>query len=275
MAVLLSRRRQVEIRRQWQLLCLAIMFFTRLPVGGGLIYSEQRMNQANRYFSLVGLLLGLLVAFSYQLLAMLFPIALALVLTLIISVLLTGAFHEDGLADMADGIGGGYSPQARLTIMKDSRIGTFGAISLLLALALKFVLWLNLAQQTLLLPSVIVAYSLSRALAASFIYNTPYVSDTKLSKSKPLATKQSQQELVILFSVALISAVILFNNIVGFYWLLVKLVLILMLFRGIFRRWLIARLGGFTGDCLGAAQQLSELLIYLVVVSHLFTQGSS
>ncbi len=275
MVFLLTNRQQVFLRRQWQLFLLALMFFTRFPVGQGLKYSKHRMNQANRYFSLVGIVLGMLVALSYLLFAQYFPVSIALVLAMVVSVLLTGAFHQDGLADMADGIGGGYTPDARLAIMKDSRIGTYGAITLVLALLLQFQLWLVLAESGYFLIAVILAYSLSRALAASLIYNTDYVADSASSKSKPLAAKQSKAELMVLLGIAALPVGYLLIVIENPVSLVVKLVLTLFLFRYGFRRWLIARLGGFTGDCLGAAQQLSELIIYLVLVNHFMAEVAS
>ncbi|WP_448563471.1 adenosylcobinamide-GDP ribazoletransferase [Thalassotalea ganghwensis] len=253
------------LRKQWQLFCLAVMFFTRLPVPRSTSYSHALMNQANRYFSLVGLLLALLLAVFYQLLTSYLPSSVSVILLMIFSVALTGAFHEDGLADMADGIGGGMSPEKRLSIMKDSRLGTYGTITLMLTLALKFALWSHLAALSLILPSIFLAYSLSRALSSSLIFNTPYVSDTDTSKSKPLASKQTLGELLIgvLFGIL---PLYLFIDIAGFGKFIAALAFTLVVFRSTFRYWLIKRIGGFTGDCLGAAQQISELLIYVVII---------
>ncbi|WP_024373089.1 adenosylcobinamide-GDP ribazoletransferase, partial [Vibrio natriegens] len=93
-------------RYQWELFLLAVSFFSRLPVPANLPYSEARMNQAGRYFALVGVVLGLLCAATFWLLSLVFPASVSIVLTMVFSLLLTGAFHEDGLTDMADGIGG-------------------------------------------------------------------------------------------------------------------------------------------------------------------------
>jgi len=269
----LTKRQLVIIRYQWQLFCLALMFFTRLPVAKNLPYSEKRMNQANRYFSLVGIVVGTIVAIAYYLVSALFPQQVAIVLAMMISVFLTGAFHEDGLADMADGIGGGYNQEKRLLIMKDSRIGTYGAVTLCLALLLKFILLVELAQIAVIIIALIVANALSRALAASLIFDTQYVSDVDTSKSKPLAAKQSKQELWLLMVIAIIPCLLLPYFFEQPFTLLVTLGLVLAVVRFIFRRWIIARIGGFTGDCLGAAQQISELFIYLVLVQHVSTVG--
>jgi adenosylcobinamide-GDP ribazoletransferase len=98
-----------KIKAQFNLFYLALSFFTRLPVPKSMHYSEALLNKANRYFSLVGLVIGILLVLSYSLLSTFLPVTIVILLTMILSLLLTGAFHEDGLADMADGIGGAFA----------------------------------------------------------------------------------------------------------------------------------------------------------------------
>ncbi|KGJ93082.1 adenosylcobinamide-GDP ribazoletransferase [Colwellia psychrerythraea] len=254
-----------KIIEQLNLFYLALSFFTRLPMPKTIYYSEALLNKANRYFSLVGVVTGGILALAYVLFNCFFPINIAILLTMAISLLLTGAFHEDGLADMADGIGGAFTIEKRLTIMKDSRIGTYGAVTLVMTLLLKFTLLVKLAEQgsNHLLFAIILAEVLSRALAGSLISYMPYVSDIEQSKSKPLAQSQSLSELTLLLFIG-ITPLIFYPSEVIF-----TLLIILVLFRYLFKRWLMAKIGGFTGDCLGAGQQLSELLIYLTLVSYI------
>jgi adenosylcobinamide-GDP ribazoletransferase len=263
-----------QFKAQLNLFYLALSFFTRIPVPKTMSFSPELLNKANRYFSLVGLFLGIMLAACFYVLSLLFPLSIVVLLTLIISLLLTGAFHEDGLADMADGVGGAFEVKKRLAIMKDSRLGTYGAATLFLALLLKFQLLLVLAENDiwLVIGAIILAASLSRAVAGSFISALPYVSDEEGSKSKPLAQAQSKQELYVLFSVGLVPLIFFPLSVI------VITLAVLLLFRWYFKGWLLKQLGGFTGDCLGAAQQLSELLIYLVLVAyfvHDFSQGIS
>lgn len=251
------------MKYQWQLFLLALGFFSRLPVPHDTPYSEERMNRAGRYFSTVGILLGLLCASVYVLLSWLLPAEVALVLMMVFSLLLTGAFHEDGLTDMADGIGGGMTVQRRLTIMKDSRIGTYGASALIMALLGKWVFLSELINQTTtsdLFMIIVAAYAFSRGIAASLIYDMSYVSDPDTSKSKPLANKQTRSETLFLIGVGLIPSFWF-----GLEWSFVLLVSGFIV-RGLLKRWLIKRIGGFTGDCLGAAQQLVELSSYLLFI---------
>jgi adenosylcobinamide-GDP ribazoletransferase len=247
---------------QLNLFYLALSFFTRLPVPNSMEYSSELLNQSNRYFSLIGLLLGSILALCFYLFTFVFPLHVNILLVMVMSLLLTGAFHEDGLTDMADGIGGAFETERRLEIMKDSRIGTYGAATLILSLALKFSLLLTLAQHSTfsLISGLLVGYALSRTLAASLISALPYVSDENHSKSKPLAQSQSKQDIVILILVGVIP-LMLFSISTSLI-----IIITLLFFRFCFVRWLIAKVGGFTGDCLGAGQQISELLIYLVLV---------
>ncbi|PKH86710.1 adenosylcobinamide-GDP ribazoletransferase [Colwellia sp. Bg11-28] len=265
MSVSVNEPLKNKVAAQLNLFYLALSFFTRLPVPKTMHYSEALLNKANRFFSLVGLVTGLLLALSYVCFSTFLPANISILLTMTISLLLTGAFHEDGLADMADGIGGAFTIEKRLTIMKDSRIGTYGAVTLVMALSLKFTLLVNLAEQDSnhLLLAIILAEVLSRAVAGSLISSMPYVSDIEQSKSKPLAQAQSSSELTILLLIGL-APLIFYSSEVIF-----SLLIVLVLFRWLFKQWLMARIGGFTGDCLGAGQQLSELLIYLTLVSYI------
>ena len=250
---------------QLNLFYLALSFFTRLPIPQNVNYTSDLLNQSNRYFSLVGLLLGIIIAGTFYIFSFIFPLSINILLIMVVSLLLTGAFHEDGLTDMADGIGGAFEPEQRLTIMKDSRIGTYGAVTLIMAMTLKFSLLLALAQNNhfSFIAAVLLSYPLSRTLAASLISALPYVTDENDSKSKPLAQVQSKLDLFILVLVSVIPSFLFSLNIVC------MVALTLLLFRVAFIRWLKAKIGGFTGDCLGAAQQIAELLIYLVLVAFL------
>lgn len=249
-----------KLKYQFELFLLALSFFSRIPVPSSLPYSSERMNQSGRYFALVGILLGSICAGIYSLLSLFLTPDICVFLTMVISLMLTGAFHEDGLADMADGIGGGMTVERRLLIMKDSRIGTYGSSALIMSLLGKYVLLTSAAQFVSIIPVWLVGYTLSRSIASSFIYNTPYVSDSDTSKSKPLAHKQSYSELAIVIITGLLPCVLLDGALV------MALICFALVFRSLFKRWLIRRLGGFTGDCLGASQQLMELSIYLIIV---------
>lgn len=251
---------------QWRIFRLAIQFFTRIPVGDIADFKETDLNKASRYFSAVGLVLAGLLSAFYGLFIDVIPAVVTVVLLLVVSALLTGAFHEDGLADMADGIGGGFTIQRRLEIMKDSRLGTYGTLTIVLSTLLKVTLLFSLAELNLLVFALFLASGLSRAVAASLISDTPYVSEDLQAKSKPLAQQQSRTDCLVLFAIACFPLLFVPKSLV-FMPLVLTLMVTLWVFRWCFRQWIISRLGGFTGDCLGGAQQIAELLIYLVVLA--------
>lgn len=251
-----------KIREELNLFYLALSFFSRLPVPKSMVYSPVLLNQSGRYFSAVGLVLALILVVVYTIIYPYFNHAINILLIVICSLLLTGAFHEDGLADMADGIGGGMTVEKRLLIMKDSRIGTYGAVALFMALALKISLLITLANMNFIVPALIISYPLSRAVTASLIFDMDYVADVDTSKSKPLASKQTLKELTLLLSIGLVPLLLLLPILSS-----MAVLGVLLVFRQGFKSWLIARLGGYTGDCLGACQQVNELLIYLLLIA--------
>ncbi len=260
-----------KVRLQFNLFFLALSFFTRLPVPKGVTYSDALLNQANRYFSLVGLCVGVIVAVFFYLISHFLPINISVALTMVFSLLITGAFHEDGLADMADGIGGAFEKDKRLLIMKDSRIGTYGTVTLFSSLLLKFTLLVELAnfERMSLFVAIILSASLSRAVAASLIRAMPYVTTDGESKSKPLASKQTSDELAILLVFGALPLLLYPVEII------VSMLAVLAIFQRLFSAWLLRKISGFTGDCLGAAQQISEVIIYFILVIYYVNLAST
>ncbi|WP_286233536.1 adenosylcobinamide-GDP ribazoletransferase [Thalassotalea sediminis] len=260
------------VTRQWRMFRMACQFFTRIPVGNISHFQASELNKATRYFSLVGLLVGTILFAFYLMFSLFLPVNVAIVLIMIVGTLLTGAFHEDGLADMADGMGGGFTVEAKLAIMKDSRLGTYGAITLFLALMLKFTLLTQIADTAFMAFALLFAHGFSRGIAASLIISTPYVSEEKGSKSKPLAQQQGLLDCLIVLVVGVLPLILLPETLANLGFIMTMFG-VLWLFRVLFRQWLTLRLGGFTGDCLGACQQIAELFIYLIIVA--FTMGGN
>ena len=126
------------IKKEIELFLLALSFFTRIPVSKKLDYTEEKLSKSTKYFSLIGLIVGAFSMGIYWSSSFVFSKEISILLSMVASVLMTGAFHEDGLADVCDGFGGGWSRERILSIMKDSRIGTFGFVGLLLVMLLKF-----------------------------------------------------------------------------------------------------------------------------------------
>ena len=245
------------MKQQFNLFFLALGFFSRIPMPRWIDYSPENLNRASRYFTLVGWLLGGLVALVFLAADYLFSNSISLWLAMAFSLLLTGAFHEDGLADTADGFGGAFAREKKISIMKDSRIGTYGATALVMALLGKYLLLIENAQIAL---SIVIAYALSRAVAASLVFDMRYVADDDGSKSKPLANNQSRTDLIILLATCLPVFLLL-------PWQKAVLIIAtLILLRYAAKFYFQKQIGGYSGDCLGAAQQISELTIYALLL---------
>jgi adenosylcobinamide-GDP ribazoletransferase len=247
------------LRRETDRFLLSLQFFTRIPIPARVPYSESELNQAAVYFPLIGTLIGMLCAQVYWGASMLWPVPIAILLSMVFSLLLTGCFHEDGLADCMDGMGGGWDRERILAIMQDSRLGTYGATALIGTLAGKFLL-LNALPTALIIPIMILAHAVSRLNAASMMLTEAYARPE--GKAKPLAVQMSPMGLLIAATLALLPFI--WVEIPGLFWLAL---LPLIALRFWFARWLRKWIGGFTGDCLGALQQLSELTFLLGVLA--------
>jgi len=251
------------LRRELELFFTALGFFTRIPVPGWVPWSTERLNHSARYFALVGWVVGLAGALAFLLAAWLLPASVAVLLAMAVTIRLTGAFHEDGWADTCDGFGGGWEKLQVLTIMKDSRIGTYGSVGLLLMLGTKAVALTELARHGLAAPAIalLVAHPLSRFASTSLIHLLPYVREDETSKSKPLARRLETRELQIAAACGLTPLLLLE------LWQIPVLLLAVLLVSAWAARTFMRRLGGYTGDCLGAAQQATELTCYLVLLA--------
>lgn len=266
---------------------LSLQFFTRIPVTGRLAdwvgFSPAMLRASAGHFPGVGVLIGALVAcLTTLLLAWLPPSAfsplVAAVLGTVFSVMLTGAFHEDGLADIADGLGGSQDRARALEIMKDSRVGAFGAIAVVLALIAKVALLalLGSISPQWMVMGIFAAHVVSRSWPLLLIRLMPHVGDAAGSKSKPLADQISVAALVSAFiwcfmALALVIIAQAAMNYVAAsaanLWVpampLLAGVSVSALAFAYMGRLLWRRLQGFTGDGLGATQQVCEIAFYL------------
>ena len=265
---------------------LSLQFFTRIPVTGRLAdwvgFSPAMLRASAGHFPGVGLLVGgLLAFFTAGLLALLPPTGsaplVAAALGTALGVLLTGAFHEDGLADVADGLGGSADRDRALVIMKDSRVGAFGAIAVMLMLLCKVALLALLGDISapLMVAALFVAHVVSRTWPLLTIRMLPHVGDVAGSKSKPLADQISGLALGtgLLWCVsafALAAYVLSRTDLLaidvsehGLLQVLFNAMLVSLAAWAVLTRWFWRRLGGFTGDCLGATQQVCEVAFYL------------
>ena len=240
------------IQLNWQYFLTAVMFFTRVPIKlNG--FEEAHLNKSTRYFTLVGILVGMVGAATFWLSDILLPQEIAILVSMAATVLFTGAFHEDGLADAIDGLGGGWTREQVLTIMVDSRIGSYGAIGLVLVLLTKYQS-LSYQSSAFIPASIIAAHALSRLCAVLVMFTQGYVKAE--GKAKPLATQLSIPELMLATFFGLLPMMFLEMK------FLVALLPVIIVW-GWFSLKIKSRIGGYTGDCLGAMQQLTEMTFYV------------
>lgn len=282
------------LAQEVRLFFTALQFFTRVPVPAWVGFQSEWLQQCVRYFPLVGALVGLWGACVLATASLWWPPAVAVVLSMAATIWLTGGFHEDGWADTCDGLGGAVSRDRALTIMKDSRLGAYGGMGLVLMLGLKAVVLASLVtphpnelneaetshvHQVLLgwtLMGLIWAHTVSRWAPVALTALLPYGGDPDHAKAKPLALQASVGSVLAASAWVVLVAVGLLLALHQAGWPMPTLLRCLAWSGGVVlvvvvycRHWFMRRLGGFTGDTLGASQQLAEvacLLAWLAVV---------
>ena len=260
------------MNRQLALFMTAVQFLTRLPTPEIKAFESSWLARSARYFPLVGLLVGAINTAAWWLASRRLPASVAVGLSLAVSLLATGAFHEDGFADACDGFGGGASAERVLSIMKDSRVGAFGAIGIVMLLGLKWATLVGISEPdagvALFAPLVIGAHVMSRWCAGALMWSLPYVRPEVGSKSRQVAQGFTAREwwvggLMALAAFAPVAAACVRERGAIVLWALLagaaSAAAAAWAAAGYFRR----RIGGHTGDCLGAAQQMCELCFLL------------
>jgi adenosylcobinamide-GDP ribazoletransferase len=246
------------MKKEIRIFLSAVMFLTRIRVPSTVDHSPEYLQQAPRYFPVIGWIVGAISALFYLVGARFISADAGVIAAMIAGLLVTGAFHEDGFADVCDGFGGGWTKEKILEIMKDSRIGAYGAIGLIVLLGSKFILIKELPAFTPIL-AILCAHSLSRLMPVLVMQTktSTYAGVGDRSKSGAMTGRR-------LKTAGLIQAIVLalapFAFLPWHYLLVIAPVLYgTFELNRYFKRWI----GGYTGDCLGAIQQVSELIIYL------------
>jgi len=252
-----------------RLFLVALQFLTRLPVRLGR-FEPAWLNDCVRHFPLVGALVGAVGALVLVGAAQFWPAWIAALLALATTVALTGGFHEDGLADTFDALGGVVGRDKALAIMKDSRIGSYGALALGLSLLLRAALLAVLAARPLpgALAALLASHAFARAAAVGVMASLPYGGDAEHAKAKPLALAVAPRNFGIALGWCVLLGLVLAA--LGVPW--VRLLLALAaaaVVALLMRAWLGRRLGGYTGDGLGATEQLAEIAVLLAFTAAL------
>jgi adenosylcobinamide-GDP ribazoletransferase len=287
------------LRQEFLIFLAAVAFFTRIPCSNQVVYSKEYLAKSSRYLPLIGWIVGAVGALVIWIGTVFLPLPLTVLLSMTATILITGAFHEDGFMDVCDAFGGGWTKEQILTIMKDSCVGVFGVIGVVMLLGVKF--FSLMALPVRLLPVILIAgHSLSRFVSISLLYTHDYVREDSSSKSKPLVHRITSGEFFIatFFGVMpLILLSLLLNSpplvdspppnlphqgggitdsppLVGGVrggglWIPIVCLITIGLTRWYLGRYFTRRIGGYTGDCLGAMQQITEVVFYLTLASFL------
>ncbi len=238
-----------------------VMFLTRIPCPAWVGHDSEYLARSTVWFPLIGALIGAWGGAFYLLGRMGWEAAVvAVLLSTVATVWLTGAFHEDALADACDGFGGGWSKDDILRIMKDSRVGSYGVAGLVLVMGLK-VAALSALSPGDALRALVAAHVLGRWSSLPLIWRYEYVRESD-AKGKPFAASVTPMRLI----VGSAMAAVLVGATLGMRAIPAAAAVLAVTWIGgrYFKRWI----GGITGDCLGAANQVAEMAVYLVLAFH-------
>lgn len=236
---------------------VAMQFMTRLPVSRVVQYSPDALAQSVVFFPAIGLLVGAGGAGLYLLLSPHVSRDIVVVLVLVYLVAVTGGLHEDALGDAADGFGGGREKDRVLAIMRDSRIGSFGAIAITLGLLARFVFLTNVAPGKFV-GVFIAGQVLGRWTALPLAFFLPPARDHEPGQGKLIARRITPMWFVAGTLLALVIVALALRT--EALWAALVAAMIAGISGWYYRR----RIGGITGDCLGATNQLAEIAVYLM-----------
>ena len=247
------------------ILLATLIFFTRLPFWRLTDVPAEDFKRVVPRWPLVGWLTGGLMALTIWLSSHFLPLTVAWILALVVRLVLTGCLHEDGLADFIDGFGGGTTRERTLAIMKDSHIGTYGVIGLIVYFALLLQLPSVLSRDTLMLV-VLCGDCWAKCCAAQLINFLPYARTEETAKNKTVYERMKLPELLLCFFFGLAPA-FLYTFALGWLPLRFLLLMLVPLVVLALMTWLMRRrIQGYTGDCCGATFLLCELFLYLAVL---------
>jgi adenosylcobinamide-GDP ribazoletransferase len=233
---------------------VAFAFLTRIPIKHG---SEVNITRSAVWFPLVGFIIGLVTGATYLLLSNLLPSLPASAIAILLGVLISGSFHQDGLADIFDGLVGGWDKKQRLEILKDSRHGTYGVTTLVLQFILQIVV-LGEFSPIEGMVALIAMHTLAR-LAPIFLMLAPAAEGSQgmgASLSREVTLKQVAGSLLLTF--------ILLSSFIGLYLLPMMILMLAIIF--LFYLYVKAKIGGIVGDALGAAEQIAETSILITLL---------
>lgn len=249
------------IMRELNRFLLAVQFLTAVPVPRQTQLDDDWLPRSAKYFPLIGAMIGVVAGVVALVTSAFVPEPVPMVLGLAIVTVLTGALHEDGLADSADGLFGGRDRARRLEIMKDSRVGNYGVLALLICFALKGAALLSLDQMSIA-RLLIASLAASRLAVVLTMASLAYAGDPQDSKIKLSPQNISGNELLIAIVLGLLPGLLVLR-VPTFAWASLIAAAVALCVALLARR----RIGGYTGDVLGAVEQIYQATFLVVAAA--------
>lgn len=235
---------------------LAVQFMTRIPININLDVKREDFKDTVKFFPIIGLIVGCFEAFVYYICSKILSNNLASFITILSHIVITGGIHIDGLSDTIDGIFSGRSKQKILEIMKDSRVGTFGALAIIFLVVGKIIMLIDMPEDSIII-AIILAPVISRTMNIFLMYNRKYAREEEGMGDLFIGVLDKKN-----YIICLISCIIIIIAIGGLYSIIIFT--ISFIFTKLFRSYIEKKIEGLTGDILGASSELNEFLIYLL-----------
>lgn len=237
---------------------LMIQFLTRIPINISIDIKEENFIKGVKFFPIVGLIIGMINFLVYKAALVVLPIQIAVILAVLSNIMVTGALHLDGIADTCDGIFSARSRERMLEIMKDSRIGTNGAVAMFFDLALRIGILLSISEVHTA-KAILLSPVLARTFMVILMYSSVYArSEGGLGNT--FIGKVHLKDTFITAVIGIIMGVLIFGYSVG---IIIGINLIVIL---LYKTYISSKIGGFTGDTLGASNEISEIVVFLVIL---------
>ena len=249
------------IVREWRLFLVALQFLTRIPINSVPGFTEDWLVRCAKYFPLVGAMVGAICGIVALGTTAFFPDPLPVLFTILAGIIVTGALHEDGLADTIDGFGGGTTRESVLEIMRDSRLGTYGAIGLVSVLAIKVAALMSMDPMSIM-RVLIAAHAIGRLAGVVTLNVLSFAGDPATAKVSQTTSQMTPMEISVAVVFGLGAGLLVVQPVTFIFGALAATIgtvgLILLAKR---------KIGGFTGDVLGAAEQVAETAFIVAAVA--------
>lgn len=254
------------VTREARALAAAFAFLTRIPIAKRMTFADRDLRCSVAYFPLVGIFVGAFAALVLALSMQVWSSLVSVVLSLGATVLLTGAFHEDALADTLDGFGGGWTREQVLEIMRDSRVGSYALVGVVLVILAKVAALNDIATGQSLrgaAATLITAHTLGRWSSVLLMRVHAYarLADGQAGTGTPFIAATNVVHFAVATIVAVAAPIIALSYVGG---IAIAVTVFITLLAG---RYYVHRIGGYTGDTLGATNQIVELAVYLLVAA--------